>query len=339
MRDQAVNILFEVLAQRTDFLAKAKRILFFRALVSPHLVELKGRDLTCVQSFKPFELELAALGLITNAAPQGEYDLIFYLPTNQRVENLYNFAYLSQFLSQGGRLVCCMSNKIGAPRFQKHLAELFGEVEAESKNHYRVFWGVKKDGLNQEVFNQWIKLGGLREIQAGAFVSQPGIFGWEKIDLGSKLLVENLPKSLPGRGADLGAGYGYISHHLVHNVTGIKALHLYEAENLALDAARENLKNTNGIELSFEWHDVPLGLKHRDLDWIVMNPPFHTGKVNSIGVGYKFLKAAKGSLRPGGELYLVANSHLPYREALKSDFGGFDLLAQANGFTVYRAAR
>ena len=47
--------------------------------------------------------------------------------------------------------------------------------------------------------------------------SKPGIYGWQKIDRGSALLIEQLSDVLasmaraPKRLADLGCGYGYLS--------------------------------------------------------------------------------------------------------------------------------
>jgi 16S rRNA (guanine1207-N2)-methyltransferase len=56
-----------------------------------------------------------------------------------------------------------------------------------------------------------IKRAGEQKILDEQFISRPGVFGWDKADQGSQLLLQHIPRNLSGRGADFGCGYGFLS--------------------------------------------------------------------------------------------------------------------------------
>ena len=56
------------------------------------------------------------------------------------------------------------------------------------------------------------------------------------------------------------------------------------------------------------------------MDAVVMNPPFHTGRTAEPGLGQAFITAAARLLAPQGQLWMVANRHLPYETALGGQF-------------------
>ena len=74
-------------------------------------------------------------------------------------------------------------------------------------------------------------------------------------------------------------------------------------------------------------------------DWIISNPPFHDGVGTSYDAALRLIREAPAHLRPGGRLTLVANSFLPYRDALDQTFGSHRVLAETPRFRVYEANR
>jgi 16S rRNA (guanine1207-N2)-methyltransferase len=150
-------------------------------------------------------------------------------------------------------------------------------------------------------------------------------------------LVQCLPGDLAGRGADLGAGYGYLSRELIERCPGVTALDLYEAESRALEQARVNLAQARLVPV-LHWHDVTAGLPHT-YDFIVSNPPFHQGRADEPALGQAFLRAAAAALVPGGRLLVVANRHLPYEATLAEGFAEVRVLREADGFKVIHAVR
>jgi 16S rRNA (guanine1207-N2)-methyltransferase len=80
---------------------------------------------------------------------------------------------------------------------------------------------------------------------------------------------------------------------------------------------------------------VTAGIRAR-YDFIVSNPPFHSGQRAQPTLGLKFLEVARSALKPGGELWFVANRKLPYESALRS-FANQRLIAERGGFKVVSA--
>jgi len=158
--------------------------------------------------------------------------------------------------------------------------------------------------------------------------------------VGLESRAEQLPSTLRGRAADLGAGFGYLAAELLARCPGITALDLYEAEQRALELARLNLAATcSRASLGYHWHDVTRGLP-QGYDVVISNPPFHTPSGNSNAqIGRQFVAAAAAALRPGGELWLVANRHLPYETVLGANFSTVRTVIQRAGFKVVAAVR
>ena len=69
------------------------------------------------------------------------------------------------------------------------------------------------------------------------------------------------------------------------------------------------------------------------------NPPFHAAGEEDKGLGVAFIRKAATSLRTGGQLWMVANKHLPYEVTLKAAFKRVTPLAEANGFKVLLAVK
>ena len=131
-----------------------------------------------------------------------------------------------------------------------------------------------------------------------------------------------------------------MSSELLARCPGIKAIDVYEAEKRALDLARVNLKDLESrAKIDYRWHDVSIGLPDK-YDVIVTNPPFHAQRgVDRPDIGRRFINAAADSLSPGGALWLVANRHLPYENALSEHFSSVRTVVQAHGYKIIAAVR
>ena len=190
---------------------------------------------------------------------------------------------------------------------------------------------------------QWRQLDAPRRVAAtdvpgGGFQSRPGVFAWDRVDAASAMLAAALPTDLQGRVADFGAGWGYLSMQALARCPRIASLDLYEADARALALARRNLAGA-AVPAAFHWHDVEAGVAER-FDAIVCNPPFHAlGRGERPDIGRAFIAAAAAALKPGGRLWLVANRHLPYEDALGAGFAQVRIVAQAGGFKIVEAEK
>ena len=146
--------------------------------------------------------------------------------------------------------------------------------------------------------------------------TQAGVFSADGPDAGSVLLAAALPARLPARMADLGAGAGILSRAVLAR-DGVTHLDVVEAEAMALDCARLNLPDPRA---AFVWADVTAHDPRAPWDGVVMNPPFHHGRAADPDLGLAFIAAARRGLSPQGQLWLVANRHLPYEAAMATAF-------------------
>ena len=297
--------------------------------------------LVCEQTLKPEFDRLLAAGCKVVQRLDGQYDVGLCLLTKHKSENLVNIARAWELLAPGGLLACSGEKNIGAGSIENLVHEAFGVSGAISKFHCRVFWVFKPAVGGPVAPPAWLELGCLRPNVEGIYLTRPGIFGWEKVDVGSRLLVENFPEVISGTVADFGAGWGYLSIQLLQRFQTIQKIDLYEAELLALEAARANLIRCKlGGRASFYWQDVAAGLPGgRRYDWVVMNPPFHATRAVDIELGCAFITAASEALRPDGSLVMVANRHLPYERPLLQAFTSTRTVTEAQGFKVLLATQ
>ena len=172
-------------------------------------------------------------------------------------------------------------------------------------------------------------------MRAHGYVTSPAVFSPEKIDQGSVLLAQSLPMDLGGRVADIGAGWGYLSAMLMTRKK-VTECHLIEAEFEALECARRNVQDPRA---HFHWADARNFKPEVLLDHVVMNPPFHISRSADPELGQALIRATVAQLAPRGQLWMVANRHLPYERTLAQHFADISELAGNPAFKVLRATR
>lgn len=198
-----------------------------------------------------------------------------------------------------------------------------------SKAHGKMFW---IDAPAADCFADWAA----GPTQAdGGFWTAPGVFSADGVDLASALLVEALPDKLGKEVTDLGAGWGYLSAHVLTRPE-VTNVHLVEAGHLALECARHNVTDERA---KFYWEDATKWQPPHRMDTVVMNPPFHTGRAAEPQIGQAFVAAAARVLAPQGQLWMVANRHLPYEVELKKRFAHVEEIGGDARFKLFRAAR
>lgn len=326
---------------RGDFaIPPLQKVLFLNAQYYPFCAQIP--QLKMQQFFKPYAQTLVNHGCaVVQDLPLDEqkYDYVIVAFPKNLVEGKGLIAQGLMQLKQGGTLVCAADNKAGGTRLRK-IYEEFGleNIFDESKNKARVVW-AKSQLLDQNTIQAALKEAAEQKICDGQFSSIPGIFGWDKIDKGSEILVSVLPDQISGKGADFGCGYGYLSEYLLHNNLKIKHITCIDADFRAVQMCRQNLNPYEG-RTDFLWADLTHPVKTlRNLDFIIMNPPFHEGKTADCSIGKAFIQNAALALRAGGKLYMVANRHLPYEKMVQKQFSSLKKLKETNGFKIFSAQK
>jgi len=339
--DAALETLLAVLQENPDLLPAKGRVAFIHARANQRLSWLKDR-LVCVQDFKPVADNLEVAGWKNAESLEGKFSLVIVLPERQKEETLGDFAKAFEVLEDNGVVLVGLHNDWGAKRFEKLLDEAAGGKEGTlSKFHCRAFWARKTATLDHGMLAEWKRRGDWQKVVDGRFWSKPGLFSWQKIDGGSRYLTEHLPEAMQGRVADLGGGWGFLSDFVLRKYPHVEMLNIYEADRIGLQACRKNLAETGSkAQVNYHWADVTDGVGEQKFDFIVVNPPFHEDRSPDPLLGIKFIGVASRALKPGGELWLVANRHLAYEAFMNEYFSGqFSIVAQDGSYKVLRGVK
>lgn len=279
--------------------------------------------------FSPLAPGAAAL----EAEPPQSLAAMTVLAPPGTLERRYTLALALRALAAGAPLAALAPKDKGGARIADELRAFGCAVDEISKRHHRICITERPAILNG--IDAALEAGGLQFVEALGLWSQPGVFSWSRIDPGSALLAENLPP-LAGRGADLGCGVGALSIVALDSPK-VAELSLIDIDRRATEAARRNIKDARA---RFFWADArkdDAGLG--ELDFIVMNPPFHDGGAEDQSLGKALILSASRMLRKGGALWLVANRHLPYEASMKPLFRQNAIQIETGGYKVFKAVK
>ena len=127
-----------------------------------------------------------------------------------------------------------------------------------------------------------------------------GVFSKDKLDYGTKLLLENITKkNLEGKVLDLGCGYGIIGIIISSTYPNI-LVDMCDITDRAINLSRENTTNLNLTNINIFKSDIYENVKNK-YNYIITNPPIRAGKE----ILRKFLHGAKDYLEEDGELWFV----------------------------------
>ncbi len=170
-------------------------------------------------------------------------------------------------------------------------------------------------------------------------VNHASLFSREKLDIGTRFLLEHLPQTEgPGDIVDLGCGNGVIGLMAAQRNPQAR-VRLVDESFMAIASARENLKQIDPrLERSrFTVGNVLEGFEADCADLVLCNPPFHQQQAIGDAVVRQMFRQTAGILRPEGEFWVVANRHLDYKKMLKRFFGRIEIPASNRKFVIYRA--
>lgn len=258
----------------------------------------------------------------------GPFDLAVVVVPRARARALCWVAAAAARLGPGGMLAVDGARTDGVDSLYRALRGRLDGTDTLTRAHGRVFAGRITD-------DRLIDLAPAATMAAPGFRTAPGVFSADGVDPGSAALAAALPAALRGQVADLGAGWGWLSARILDR-DGVTALHMVEADHIALQAARANVADARA---QAHWADATAWRPPVPLDAVVMNPPFHTGRAAAPALGQAFIAAAARLLAPQGTLWMVANRHLPYETTLDTLFTEWRRIDSPPGFKIIHATR
>ena len=221
----------------------------------------------------------------------------------------------------------------GGSRLAQELRDFGCTVSEDARQHYRICTTTRPEFLGAT--DEARTAGAPQIVPATGLWSQPGVFSWNRLDPGSALLLDHVP-ALSGRGADIGCGVGTLALRVLQTPE-VAQLTLIDIDRRALEAAQNNISDAR---VAFRWLDLRQNAPDlRDLDFVVMNPPFHDGGMEDKSLGLRFVQVASDLLRKGGRCWLTANRHLPYEGLMHQLFKTVELRHENETYKIYMAEK
>ena len=171
-------------------------------------------------------------------------------------------------------------------------------------------------------------------------VNHPGTYSQEKLDVGSRLLLQHLPQDLQDKTvADLGCGNGVLGLACAR-LNPEARLVLVDESHAAVRSTRDNWQAAFGERpVEIMAGDGLYAVPAASLDLVLCNPPFHQQQVMSDFLALRMFRQAHRALKPGGELLVVGNRHLGYHVKLRRWFASVEQIAAHPKFVVLRARK
>jgi len=168
-----------------------------------------------------------------------------------------------------------------------------------------------------------------------------GAFAGATLDLGTRFLMTFLPEMRADAttAIDLGSGTGVLATSLALARPELSVIAI-DQSTAAVASTRETA-DANGVGARVEAarEDALTERPTASADLIVCNPPFHSGATVHAGVALRMLADARRVLKPGGELWVVFNTHLGYRDYLNRTVGPTRQAGRNSKFTVTVSVR
>lgn len=264
-----------------------------------------------------------------------KYNKIIYAPQGYEpvkvVKNRIN--HLIDHLEEHGDLYIAGKKTNGINRYKSHLQSQTGETKKlTQEGKQRIYRYNKTENFEPEQLEIETEFTAELDNLELDITACEGLFSPKQLDAGSKLLIEHIDLSEQDQVLDLACGYGIVGIFL-QKKNGVE-LYLTDDNATATHYAEKNLKANNVENYILKNKDCLDGFKNQKFDAIVSNPPTHQGE----NITREMFEQSYKSLRKGGELYLVYNQNMKFRQQL-TDFEETEILAEKDNYRVLKATK
>lgn len=274
--------------------------------------------------------------IFSTQLPTAKYSAgVLFLPKSRELTE-----YLLQELAAKiptGTLFLVGEKRSGSERAAKQMAAFGRTNKVDSARHCQLWRCEVNERPQAPELESMSKVFAVNAAEQSIKVhSLPGVFSHGRLDLGTQLLLECLDDLPIGHYLDFGCGAGVVGSFLKKHYPDAE-LSMLDVDAFALHSTQLTLQAnqlTATVIAGDGIHAAP-----KQLAAIISNPPFHQGVHTQYQTTETLLREAAEHLQPGGELRIVANSFLKYPPLIEKYLGACTVLAERDGFKVYRAVR
>lgn len=170
------------------------------------------------------------------------------------------------------------------------------------------------------------------------FLQHSNLFSREKLDVGTRFFLKNLPRGNYETILDLGCANGVVGIQAKRLNPQAKVIFCDDSKQ-ALESARDNYRSYFEDEAKYVWTNCYELQEACSLDLVLCNPPFHQKTVVGDHIAWQMFQDAHSALKEGRFLRVIGNSHLRYPEKLRKIFGNAKIIAQDQKFTIVEAQK
>lgn len=263
-------------------------------------------------------------------------DMILLYWPKAKAEAEYLLAMLLAKLGTGTEIVVVGENRSGVKSIEK-MFQAYGPVKKyDSARRCSFYWGQCTEQVAAFALQDWFKTYTVQYAEQTLTVkSLPGVFSHGEFDIGSKLLLDSLP-ALSGKVLDFGCGAGVLSAVMASQNPDIE-LELCDISALAVASSQATLE-ANGLQGRVFASDVYSDCSD-DYQFIISNPPFHSGLDTSYSATETLLAKAPTRMTRKGQLFIVANSFLKYIPIIEQAFSNCATINKTTKFAIYHASK
>jgi len=240
-------------------------------------------------------------------------------------------------LKVGGRLYIGGANRGGVKSLIDDARDVLGEMNViKIKAAHRVAVGIKGESIDWVDELEFTEHTMMVRDQTWRYRSSPGVFAWDRLDDGSRALIETMQLKPTDSVLDLGCGsglVGLVAASLAEQVVSV------DSSALAVESTRQTYDINRAANTEVLISDCGSAVFDRTFDVVVTNPPFHQGVGTEYVVARQFVIDAARVLRPGGTLWLVANRFLRYEYEMADRFAEVRVAYEDNRFRVLAAVK
>jgi len=257
------------------------------------------------------------------------FDQLLYRISKEKLVTHHIINSAQRLLKQDGNLVLTGEKNDGIKTYTDKASRYFGSTTKPKKQGTSYISVIPNQQLSDQGSQEpplddhnYPQLRSCITADNQTLFSKPGLFGWNKVDLGSAFLADYLPEFFQHLGTepkqilDLGCGYGYLSLMAGKHTN---AQIIATDNNAAAIAACSKNFSEFGVSGEVIAGNCAKNINEK-FDAVLCNPPFHQGFNTDNMLTQYFVDSSYQHLNQGGKALFVANRFVPIERCAEKFF-------------------